>query len=153
MTDGKRVGFTIRHSVNWRDQITEVRAVLSAARKDSAKWLDFAEQLARWKVSTDQRETYLKRFMPISDDMSLRVVNNTTEARESIRQILASPTCEHIAETGYGLLMASTEWSDHVRPHRSPDTYVSRQLLRKEPSKARATKILRSMSPAETALV
>jgi len=146
MIDGRRVGFTIRHTSSWKDRVAEVGRGIAAARGESAKWAEFASQLAQWKAGPRQREAYLKRFLPVSDDMGKRQADNVVIAREKIREVLASSTCEHIAGTGYGLLMASTEWSDHHRSHTTNDSYVSRQLLRKEEPKARAARVLRSMA-------
>lgn len=146
MTDGRKVGFTIRHTSNWKDRIEEVRRDLITARGESKQWVDFAEKLAAWNVGGRQRETFLKRFLPASDDMGERQRENVLTNRDAIRTILKSPTCDGIADNGYGLLMASTEWSDHHRSHQSSDSYVARQLLRKEPSKAKASLVLREMA-------
>lgn len=50
MVDGRSVGFTIRHTANWKERIAEVRTNLVLAQQDSARWVEFAEQLALWKV-------------------------------------------------------------------------------------------------------
>jgi len=139
-------GFTIRHTSNWNDRIAEVRSQMIIARGESERWRDFAEQLALWKVNQRQRTTFLKRFLPISDDMGTRQATNREIAREKVREILASPSCEHIADTGYGLLMAATEWSDHYREARTDDSYVARQLISKEPNKVNAARIVRQMA-------
>ena len=146
MTDGKRVGFTIRHTKNWKERVAEVRRDLVLARGESKQWVEFAEQLARWQVNGRRREAYLKRFLPVSDDMGERQRENVLLNREKIRDLLRGPSCAEIADTGYGLLMASTEWSDHFRPHQSADSYVSRQLMRKEPTKTKAAAVLREMA-------
>lgn len=146
MTDGRRVGFTIRHTANWQERVEEVRQVITASRGEGRQWEKFARDLEAWKVGTRQREAYLKRFIPISDDMSKVMMGNAENARHDIRRILESATCESIQKSGYGLLMASTEWSDHVRRHRSNSSFVTRQTMIKEPHKARAAAILRSMA-------
>ena len=117
-----------------------------AARGETKNWLEFTEQLAMWDVTARRREAYLKSFLPASDDMTTRQRDNVMENRTKIRLILESDTCSEIANTGYGLLMASTEWADHYRPFRSTDSYVSRQLLSKEPFKARSARVLRGMA-------
>jgi phage/plasmid-like protein (TIGR03299 family) len=145
-TDGKRNGFTIKHTANWEERLAEVARGIALLRGESTKWLKFAEELAGWQADINDRERYLKRFLPVSDDMSEQKVENVQGSRESIRTILRSETCEGIAWTGYGLLMATTEWNDHNREYLSTDTYVSRQLLHKEPLKARGAKILLQMA-------
>ena len=146
MTDGRKVGFTIKHTASWESRVAEVGREMVAARGDSAKWLKFAEELAMWKVTPRSRDTYLKRYLPVSDDMGHTKSTNTMMSRAKIREILESPTCEGISKNGYGLLMASTEFSDHYRGHNSTDSFVSRQLLRKEEPKARSSRILRNMA-------
>lgn len=143
--DGKW-GFTIKHTSNWKQRVAEIRGDLITARGETKKWLDFTEQLAMWKAGGRQRETYLKRMFPVSDDMGERKAENQLINREKVRDILKSDTCAEIADTGYGLLMATTEWSDHVRGAQTPDSYVARQLLRVEEPKTRASRILRSMA-------
>lgn len=144
--DGKRVGFTLRHTKNWGERVEEVARVLGGARKDTAAWVALSEKLALYKAGARQREVFLKRFMPTAEDMGDRQVQNVHIARDHIRQILASDTCQGIAGTGYGLVMAATEWADHKRTFQSDDSYISRQLLRKEVPKARAFRIARQMA-------
>ena len=144
--DGRTVGFTIKHTTNWETKVAEIGRNMAQARGDSVKWLKFAEQLAMYKVGPRARDTYLKRYLPISDDMGHTKATNTMMARGKIRELLSGKTCEGIEKTGYGLLMATTEWSDHYRGHNSTDSFVSRQLLRKEESKARSSRILRAMA-------
>ena len=144
--DGKRVGFTIRHTRNWEDRVAEVSHVLGGARRDAKAWVALGEKLSLYKVGPRQRETFLKRFMPTAEDMGDRQVQNVHVARDHIRQILAGPTCDGIAGTGYGLVMAATEWADHRRTFVSDDSYVARQLLRKEAPKTRAFRVARQMA-------
>lgn len=145
-TDGKLAGFTIRHTSNWEQRLEEVRRDMVAARGESAEWVAFAEQLALWKVNNRRRDTYLKRLLPVSDDMGSVQAKNQLRSRERVVACLESKSCEGIADTGYGLLMATTEWSDHVRKWVSTDSYISRQLLTKNEPKVRAARILRQMA-------
>lgn len=145
-TDGKNTGVSIRHTSNWEDRVADVATSLAMARTESAKWLKFAEELAAFKMSMNDPDIYLKRLLPVSDDMTERKVDNVMVAREEIRQIHRGPSCEHIGFTGYGMLMATTEWNDHHREFQSVDSYISRQLLHKETLKAKGARILRQMA-------
>lgn len=145
-TDGRKTGFTIRHTSNWESRLAEVRAGLAIAKGESERWVTFAEELAKWKVGGRQRETFLKRFLPISDDMTALAVRNAEVAREDLRRILKSDTTASVANNGYGLLMAATEWTDHVRRAQSKSSAISRQVLVTSPYKAKAARILLSMS-------
>ena len=146
MTDGRTTGFTIRHSANWEERVAEVRSQMVAARGEGKKWEEFAEQLALWKAGPRQTDTYLKRIFPVSDDNGERKNQNQMENRTKVRMILESDTCKEIAGTGYGLLMATTEWSDHYRGTLTGETYAARQLLRVEEPKAKAARVLRQMA-------
>lgn len=143
--DGGKAGFTIRHTSNWEERLQHFQEQMRLAREDSQKWVDFAEQLARWDATTRRRETFLKRMFPVSDDMQARQTENQLLNRQKIRTILESETCAGIEKTGYGLLMATTEWSDHERTWQSTNSYVSRQLLTRQEPKARAGQILSGM--------
>lgn len=144
--DGRTYGFTVRHTSNWEDRVAELALQLQAARGESAKWVEFAQELAAWAVTPRRRDDYLKKMFPVSDDMTDRQANNRVADRARVRQLLEGPSCEGIANTGYGLLMATTEWSDHYRPHQNASSYVGRQLLRKEEPKARSARILKAMA-------
>lgn len=144
--DLRNYGFTIRHTSNWEDRLKEVAAGIATAKAQGHRWLEFTEKLAMWKVGPRQREAYLKRFLPISDADGKTKVHNTEVARTKIRLILEGDTCAGIRDNGYGLLMATTEWSDHYRQHATADSLVARQLLRKEDAKARSARILRTMA-------
>lgn len=149
-TDGRKVGFTIRHTINWEQRIADAGLTIQAARGDSKKWVEFAEQLALWKATNRSRDTFLKRVFPVSDDMGDRAMDNQMSRREQVRTILQSPTCKEISDNGYGLLMAVTEWADYYRSHLTTDSFVSRQLMEKQEPKARAARILRDMARLKT---
>jgi phage/plasmid-like protein (TIGR03299 family) len=144
--DLRSYGFTIRHTANWEQRLEEVSRGIEAAKGESERWLKFAEELASWKVSKRTRNSYIKRFLPTSDDDGPRKRDNVMAARTKMELILEGDSCAGINDSGYGLLMASTEWSDHYRQHASADSLIARQILRKEEPKARAARILRTMA-------
>lgn len=146
MTDGKRVGFTIRHTANWQDRVADMRQVMIAARAEGEAWTTLATKLAGFRVRPAQVSSYLAKFLPTATDMGDRQLVNNKRAKEAIRSILLSSTCTDIAQTGYGLVMASTEWADHVRQVHTDSSYVNRQLMRKEPMKARSVRLVKQMA-------
>lgn len=76
--------------------------------------------------------------------VSERVEANIAKARHAFERIYSeSMTTETIRGTAYGLLQSATEYLDHVRVARSRDTYMGRTLLRAEPMKERAVKLVR----------
>lgn len=144
--DGRRVGFTVRHTATWEQKVEEIRSSLVISQRQGKKWTEFAELLARYPVTGQRRETFLRRMFPVSDDMTARMMTNAENNRQSVRMLLESPTCESIKGNGYGLYMATTEWSDHVRTARTRSSFVARQLLSKEEPKAKSARILRQMA-------
>lgn len=144
-SDGK-YGFTIKHTSTWKDRVEEVRSQMVLAQRDSAAWVEFASKLAEWQLTPRRREDFLRKFLPVSDEYGERANANHLTARERIRAILESETCASIKASGYGMAMAATEWSDHVRPAQSIDSGIARQLLRAEDTKTRAMRILRSQA-------
>jgi phage/plasmid-like protein (TIGR03299 family) len=145
-TDGRKVGFTIRHTLNWEQKVADAGLAIQAARGDSQKWVEFAQALSAWKATPRQRDTFLTRLFPVSDDMGPRMADNQVARRVQIRSLLEGPTCAPIADNGYGLLMAVTEWADYYRAHQSTDSLISRQLMEKSEPKAKAARILRDMA-------
>lgn len=138
--DGK-TSFTIRHTKNWAEKVDEVRTALLAGAEANMAYVEVTEQLLLAKVTGRQREVFLKRFLPIGDDMGERQVANREGERAQIRAILGGPTCEGIDKTAYGLMQAAGEWADHYRRFRSVDTYTNRTLFTKEPMKERAFRL------------
>ena len=144
---GERDGtsYTIRHTANWEQRVSEMKQVVSFARDDAKAWEELANELTLKKIRKPTVDKYLTKFLPTSSVMTDRQVKNVGVARDAIREILASPTCEHISDTAYGLVMASTEWADHVRRTRSTDSAAARALLKSEPYKVKAVKIAKEL--------
>lgn len=131
--------FSITHSAKWDERVAEVRDKVAEALAANQRYYEICEQLATVKVSRNTTEKMVKRLLPIGDDMGKRQLQNRENEREALRTLLAGPTIStENRSTPYGFLMAATEWSDHYRAHRSPSSYVTRQLVSKEPLKAKA---------------
>jgi len=150
--EGQRSGlqFTFRHTKNWRDRVEDARRVINATRAEAQEWRELATQLSLLHVDEVQTRRFIAEFIPspVEALISDRVAANVEEARAAIRAILASPTCDGIRDTAYGLVQASGEYLDHVRKARSDATLFGRQLLRPEPLKARAVKLVREVVAA-----
>jgi hypothetical protein len=86
--------------------------------------------------------------MPPDGLVTDRVVRNVEDARKALRAILASPSTEQIADTGYGLVQAAGEYLDHARRSRSWETKLGRTLMRPEPLKAKALTLVRQLTNA-----
>jgi phage/plasmid-like protein (TIGR03299 family) len=143
--DGK-TSFTVRHTANWDERVAEIRDALLLAEDANEEYYRVAADLQAKRINGGHRERFLEKFMPIGSDMGDKQKANRYNEREQVRIILASPTCEGIDKTAYGLLQAAGEWCDHYRKFRSQDTYVTRQLVTSEPLKARAFRLTKDLA-------
>jgi phage/plasmid-like protein (TIGR03299 family) len=150
--EGARSGrqFTFRHTKNVHNRIEQAKLALKGFRKDTQDWIELAEQLALLKVTPERTELYVREFIPSPPDgiVSDRVVKNVEEARQAIRNILASKTCEGIRGSAWGLVQASGEYLDHVRTSRSWETKLRRTILTPESLKAKAVSLALSVAKA-----
>lgn len=141
-----KTSFVIRHTENWDDRVAEVRDHLAAAKQADGWYMEVMDQMAASTAGGRKRETFLKKLLPVGDDMGERQRQNRLSERDQIRTILEGPTCEGISGTVYGLVQAAGEWSDHYRRSRTTETYVNRTLLTKDPTKIRAFKLGKSLA-------
>lgn len=139
--------FAFTHSGSWRERIEEARAAVRGSRRAFKVYAEIAEALGEVRVNREQEEKFIRVFIPEPPDglMSNRVRNNIEAGRDALRTILSGPTCETIRGTGFGLVQASVEYLDHFRKYQNQDTYVNRTLLKPEPLKARAIKLVREI--------
>jgi phage/plasmid-like protein (TIGR03299 family) len=135
----EETSFSIQHSANWNERVAEVRDKAAEALQANQRYYELCAQLATAKVTPATMEKMIKRLLPVGDDMGARQQQNRENEREVLRTLIKGPTIspEH-QKTPYGFLMAATEWSDHYRGYRSASSYVTRQLVSKEPLKTKA---------------
>lgn len=144
---GKDSSFSIRHTTTWEDRVAEIGDQLRMARQGSKRWVEGMEALARFRVQEKEVDTFLRKLFPISDEMTGRMIDSRQLWRTQVRRVYEeSETTNSVRGNGYGLLMATTEWADHVREARTDDSAVSRQLLTKSEPKAKAARILAHMA-------
>lgn len=151
--EGERSGrqFTFRHTAKVHERIEEAKLALAGLRDDAAEWTELATELFGMKVDDATFKKYVARFIPEppADIVSDRVRNNIDVARRTFEMLyLDSPTTEAHRGTALGLVDASVEYLDHVRGFRNHDTYMGRTLLRPEPLKGRAVKLVRELVKA-----
>jgi len=151
--EGERTGlqYTFRHTAKVHDRIEEAKMALSGMRDDAAEWTALATELIGLKVDDETFKNFVSDFIPEppADIVSERVRNNVDVARKAFTNLyLDSPTTEAHRGTGLGLVDASVEYLDHVRGFRNSDSYLGRTLLRPEPLKAKAVKLVRELIPA-----
>jgi phage/plasmid-like protein (TIGR03299 family) len=140
--------FVFSHRKNWRDHVEEARVALAGLRTDFAEYVEFATRLSELPASPEQTATFIAEFIPApmeSVAASDRVMRNIEEARLTVKAILASPTCETIAGTAFGLVQAADEYLDHYVGYRSKDTYLGRQLLKPQKRKVLAAQLAQTI--------
>lgn len=131
--DAKAKGteFTFRHTQSVADRIEEARAALTGWRESIEEYRQLANLMLSEKVSAKGERDFLERFIPAPLDpmTSERVKNNIADARDQWREVYASVTCEGITGTAWGLLQASSEWSEHIRRANSAESRFRRAVL------------------------
>lgn len=144
--NAKGSSYVIRHTENWAARVKDLRNVVTVALANQTAWVELANRLNAKTLPATATKRYLLKFIPESTDMTELQYRNVFRSREEIRAVLNSPTCAEINKTAYGLLMATTEWADHVRRSQTLDAAVSRSLLRSEPYKVRAVRIAKELA-------
>lgn len=137
--------FAFHHRAQWRQRMAElqadVQAALSGAEKEMKAYADLAEEMILRTVDDEQAKRWVDEFVyPTKEEHRLKpqALENVTIARQKVASILASPTCEGIAHTAYGLMQAGGEYLDHDRKYKNTDTLMGRTVFTREDKKVRA---------------
>jgi phage/plasmid-like protein (TIGR03299 family) len=149
----KGTHFTFRHTKNVHERIDDAKMALKGIRLDHEEYVEAMEELAGIPVTEAQRELFVTQIIPMPTEalISDRVKRNVENARTGVRNLFDGPTIPEAHKlTAYGLRLAGVEYFDHVRPAKSPDTMVGRQLLRTEPAKVKLTKTIREVVAEDT---
>jgi len=144
---GERLGtdFTFRHTKNVMDRIEDAKLAIQGVRASHDVFMEYATELARTPITTEQRELFICSLIPMPPEalISDRVRTNVEDARQSVRLLFSGRSIPEAHEqTAYGLWLAGTEYLDHVRAYRSPETHFGRSMLRAEPAKAKMGKLI-----------
>lgn len=147
---GKRTGteFTFRHTSKVMDRIEDAKMAMRGVRQAHAEYVEVAAELATLPVNRDQRNLFVSQLIPMPPEalVSKQVVGNVERARASVQALFDGPTIPDAHRfTGYGLHLAGGEYLDHLRGYRSSDTYFGRQMLRREPAKAKLTSLIKEV--------
>jgi len=123
--------FVFSHTKNVGDRIEEAKKALAGWRVSVKAYQDQMAYLMSLGINVKQRELFLEQFIPapIAKAVSDRVMNNIEDARQSIRDLLAGPTCDGINTTAYGLVQAGVEYLNHVRKAHSLESRFKRSYL------------------------
>ena len=156
--------FNFRHTKNWREYVEDAKKVMGGLVEDTASYKETMLELAGQPVTSDQRERFATAIAIGATSIattikwkgecaqglfSPRVQTNAENARDAVLGLFNGPTIPEAHKlTGYGLHLAATEYLDHIRGHRSDDSYITRTLLRDEPAKARIPRLVRELIEA-----
>ena len=123
--------FTFRHTLNVGDRVEEARQALAGWKESVENYRLLAEHMLTLKVERKDVSEFLTRFIPepLSTMTSDRVKHNVEEARREWMGVYNSVTNEGITGTAWGLLNASSEWSEHYRRANSQETRFKRAVL------------------------
>lgn len=143
--EGESTGraYSFRHSKNIRENVDAAIEALKGARDANRRWVEYATELVAIPVEDTQFEDFLQDFMPEPPKASKRVHNNVMDARQSLRNLYnTSVTTEGIRGSAWGVVSAAGEYLDHKRTFRTPETYVSRTMLKSEHGKHQAMELI-----------
>lgn len=150
--DADRTGrkFTFRHSGDVASRIDEAKEALAGLRTEAKEYQLLAADLSALNVDDEQVRTFTELFLPSPRDAgeqcSDRVQANVDKARAMFKHLyLDSATTEGIRGTGWGLLQTATEYTDHIRDHRTRDSWLGRTVLGRDSVKTRALNIVRGL--------
>lgn len=151
--EGRRTDteFTFRHSKNVMARIEDAKLAIRGVRAAHEEYVELARELAEIKVTEKQRQMFVYEMLPMPPEalISKTVKGNVEHARSEMLGLFDGPSIpEDHRLTGYGLHLAGGEWLDHLRGYRNEDTRFGRQMLRREPAKARMTQVIREVANA-----
>lgn len=137
--------FSFRHTGSIRERIDDARQVVLGAHTDTERWVEYANRMVAIPITDNQVDSFLQDFVPMPPTPTERSANNVEEARRAIKKFYHSSSCASIAGTAWGIIQATGEYLDHGRNFRTKDTYVSRTMLKPEPGKAKAIKLVEEL--------
>jgi phage/plasmid-like protein (TIGR03299 family) len=156
--EGARLGtnFTFRHTKNWRERVEDAKQAIKGVREGISVYQKVAEELAAIPVTPSQRDLFVSEIVgdkggivSLSAATSTRVKNNIESERAKVNSLFFGPTIPDAHKlTAYGLHCAGVEYFDHLRNHRSKDSYVKRTLLTDNPAKASLVRTIRDLVAA-----
>lgn len=149
MSEASRTGlnYTFRHTKNVKDRIEFARSALGLARKEFSAFCEIAEELALQSVTFEKVKLFTEAFIPAPPEAltSERVKLNILEARLQVIHTLndSASISEAHRRTAYGLYCAGTEYLDHLRTYRTPETHFRRCIMDTSRSKEQLLELVK----------
>lgn len=138
----------IRHTGDVNIKLEQAKETLSAIRSNAADWQAIATQMAAVEISADVVTRFVADFIPMPDGAQGTMRTNRETARAAFDKLYNSPFTATEKPTAYRLFQAATEYLDHVRRYKTPDTYLTRTLVKPQKEKAAALAAIRKLVPA-----
>lgn len=150
--EGERSGrqYSFRHTKNIREHVESAKQALFGAREDTEKWIRYATEMVAIPLDDGQFNDFLVDFIPMPPQVTARVERNVKQSRRQLETFYHSPSTAAIAGTAWGAVCAATEFLDHGRRYRTPETYVSRTMLKPEAGKTKALRLIEEIVGADT---
>lgn len=150
--EGEKHGavFSFRHTKNWRDHIEEAKQAVHGARVEMGEYAAMAKELLQIRFTLSMRDRFITEFIPMPSTgiITDRVMGNVERDRNNLRQIFSSTTTAEIAHTAYGAVQAASEWASHIRGTRGSDSLLNRCIMKNDPLKRKAVKLVREIASA-----
>lgn len=150
--EGEKHGavFSFRHTKNWRDHIEEAKQAVHGARVEMGEYAVMAKELLQIRFTLSMRDRFITEFIPMPSTgiITDRVMGNVERDRNNLRQIFSSTTTAEIAHTAYGAVQAASEWASHIRGTRGSDSLLNRCIMKNDPLKRKAVKLVREIASA-----
>lgn len=147
MSEQMGTSFNFSHTKNIQGRIDEAKKALAGWRASVAAFKTLAEEMVKERITINQREIFVEEFipMPAVHAVSDRVVKNVQEGRQTLRNILAGPTCADVDLTTYGLVQAATEYVQHYRKAQSSESRFKRAYLQRSKIVTEAMELAREV--------
>jgi phage/plasmid-like protein (TIGR03299 family) len=123
--------FIFRHTASVTEKVEAARHALAGWKESMDEFRQLADLMVTEKVSAKGEIEFIERFIPapVSTLTSDRVKANIEAARNQWWDVYRSATCEGITGTAWGLVQASSEWSEHIRKAKNDESRFRRSLL------------------------
>ena len=136
--------YDFRHKGTVSERIDEAKKAIGGMRNDTERWFALATHLFARQITEAHTELFIKEFIPAPPAglITDRVYDNIERDRATFRTLLNGPQNEANAGTALSLVNTAVEYLDHARGYRNTDTYLGRTILKPEPMKAKAVKLV-----------
>src|SRR5208282_5317725 len=107
--------FAIRHTKNWKEKAEQAKRVLGLTEKYMVEFEDFAKSMLALKVEPkgSVMRDFVELLFPVPEDATNRMVTNVNDERSKFARAIMAPDLENVRFTGWGLISAVTDYSQH----------------------------------------